>query len=312
MNKIFKTFLAASVAFVTVACNLDQVNDIYTAEGNEFSMLQTVYTETELSASLETLSIPVVRSNSAEASTVTLVASLPEGITISGNATEISTENGVTSYNTTVSFAAGEAQSACVLNISAMEVGKSYKGTVAIAENQDVNENKVTMSTSINLAKAYNWISIGEGEYFDNFIGNVNPVEVLKAEGFERYRVVDPYPASVLGALGYGAAGEAWGVGGAACPSFDFWVLEDGIHIAWTKISTTVDYSGSGDTIWQYYPGYLSASLTALNDQSAFIADKVVQFVGYAYIDGMGGFGTDYAPQILVLPGGPSMNDILK
>ena len=48
MNKIFKTFLAASVAFLAVACNLDQVSDIYTAEGNEPSMLYTVYSETEL------------------------------------------------------------------------------------------------------------------------------------------------------------------------------------------------------------------------------------------------------------------------
>ena len=89
MNKIFKSILAASVCFLAVACNLDQVNDIYTAEGNEASMLQTVYSETELSASLETVSIPVVRANTAEAATISLIATLPAGITIEANATEV-------------------------------------------------------------------------------------------------------------------------------------------------------------------------------------------------------------------------------
>ena len=188
MNKIFKTFLAASVSLLAVACNLDQVNDVYTAEGNEPSMLQTVFNETELDATIETIAIPVVRSNSSEAATVNLTATLPAGITVSGTAVE-TLENGNVVYSTSVSFAAGEAQTGCVLNISEMAVGSSYKGTVAIAEGEKVNENKVTMSTAFTLAKAYTWVSLGQGEWFDNLSlmssdsYGIQSVEVLKADG---------------------------------------------------------------------------------------------------------------------------------
>ena len=314
MNKIFKSILAASVCFLAVACNLDQVNDIYTAEGNEASMLQTVYSETELSASLETVSIPVVRANTAEAATISLIATLPAGITIEGNATEVGTkEDGSVIYNTSVSFAAGEAQSACVLNVSAMEVGTSYKGTISIAEGDDVNQNKATMSTAFTLGKAYTWVSLGNGEWFDQLSlmsdssYGIQNVEVMKAEGFERYRIMAPYANEDQLAAAWGASSLSSNQNSI----IEFWVLENGVYVAWDGWwYNGILYDGEGTDIKAYYPSSLSASLVDEDAKSLFVEEKVVEFRPYWYIDGFGGFGTKY-PCFLTIPGGPSMSEVL-
>lgn len=312
MNKIFKTFLAASVSFLAVACNLDQVNDIYTPEGNEPSMLQTVFVETELDATLESIAIPVVRANTSEAATVNLVATLPAGITVTGTAGEV-LENGSTVYTTSVSFAAGEAQTGLMLNIASMEVGSSYKGTVAIAEGEKVNENKATMSTSFTLAKAYTWVSLGTGEWFDQLAlmadngYGIQKVEVLKAEGFERYRIMGPYANTDQLAAAWGASS----LGGNKSSFIEFWVLENGENIAWDGWwFPGILYDGDGTDIKAYYPSRLSSSLVTDDVKSKIVADKVFGFYPYWYIDGLGGFGTKY-PCFLSLPGGPALADFL-
>lgn len=312
MNKIFKTFLAASVSLLAVACNLDQVNDVYTAEGNEPSMLQTVFNETELDATLETIAIPVVRSNSSEAATVNLTATLPAGITVSGTAVE-TLENGNVVYSTSVSFAAGEAQTGCVLNISEMAVGSSYKGTVAIAEGEKVNEHKVTMSTAFTLAKAYTWVSLGQGEWFDQLSlmsdssYGVQTVEVMKADGFERYRIMNPYANTDQLAAAWGASS----LGGNKSSFIEFWVLDNGVNVAWDGWwFPGILYDGDGTDIKAYLPSALDASLAEEDVKSLFVEEKVVEFHPYWYIDGLGGFGTKY-PCFLTLPGGPSMSEVL-
>ena len=313
MNKIFKTFLAASVSLLAVACNLDQVNDVYTAEGNEPSMLQTVFNETELDATIETIAIPVVRSNSSEAATVNLTATLPAGITVSGTAVE-TLENGNVVYSTSVSFAAGEAQTGCVLNISEMAVGSSYKGTVAIAEGEKVNENKVTMSTAFTLAKAYTWVSLGQGEWFDQLSlmsdssYGVQTVEVLKADGFERYRIMNPYANMDQLAAAWGAES----LGGNKSSYIEFWVLENGVNLAWDGWwFPGIRYDGEGTDIKAYYPSALSSSLADTDAMSAILMDKVFAFYPYWYIDALGG-GFGNLPCALVLAGGPSMDEVLE
>ncbi len=315
MNKIFKIFLAAAVSLFAVACNLDQVSDIYTGEGSEPSMLQTVFTETELEATLETVSIPVVRSNASDAFTVKLVATLPVGITVAGDATVVETlENGSVVYSTAVSFAAGEAQTACVLNVSAMEVGSTYKGTVAIAEGEPYNENKVTMSTSFTLGKAYTWVSVGQAEWFDQLSlmtdddYGIQTVEVLKAEGFDRYRIMDPYANTDQLAASWGASS----LGGNKSSFIEFWVLENGVNIAWDGWwFPGILYDGDGTDIKAYLPSVLSASLATDDAKSMKVADTAFVFFPYWYIDGVGGFGTKY-PCVLAISGGPTVAEILE
>lgn len=316
MNKISKIFFTAAVSFFAVACNLDQVNDIYKSTDSEPSMLQTVFTETELSASLETVSIPVVRSNASEALTVNMVAVLPAGLTVAGNATQVgeTDEAGMTTYSTSVTFAAGEFETGCTLDVSAMEVGTTYKGSVSIAEGEKVNENKVTMQTTFTLGKAYTWVSLGEGEWFDQLAlmsdtsYGIQKVEVLKAEGFDRYRIVGPYANTDQLAAAWGASS----LGGSKNASIEFWVLEDGVHVAWDGWwCPGILYDGDGTDIKAYYPSFLSATLADNDAKSMFAEEKVVTFYPYWYIDGLGGFGAKYLCA-LSLPGGPDMESWLN
>lgn len=320
MNKIIKSLLVLTASLFTVACNLDQVGPTYQggANGDEPTMFNALLNEVELDASLTEIGIPVTRVKTNNELTVNLTAVLPAGVKVKGNATAAgeADEKGNTTYNTSVTFAAGEAQKDLVLDISEMAVGQSYSGSVSIAEGVEVNKNFAITTTNFKLAKAYTWVSLGTGEFFCNFVGNYNEVEVLKAEGFDIYRVLNPYPGEVLTApeLGYGPAGEENGIGGAPCPYIEFWVLEDGVHIAWDeKFSTTIDYTGEGDTIWQYYPGDFNATYAPKVDNCKFLNDAktLVQFWAVAYIDGVGGFGDKYAPCVLSLPGGPSLTEVL-
>lgn len=310
-----------SVSLFTVACNIDQVGDTYykCTNGDEPTMFNALLNEVELDASLDKIAVPVTRVRTENELKVDLVAVLPAGLKIDGSATAVGEpdEKGRITYNTSVTFAPGEPQADLIFDLSEMAVGDTYTGTVSLAENVVVNEHKVIPTTSFTLAKAYTWVSLGTGEYFDNFVGNINEVEVLRAEGFDIYRIMNPYPASVLTApeLGYGPAGEAFGIGGAPCPYIQFWVLENGVNVAWdVKFSTTIDYTGEGDTIWQYYPADFNATFAPKAELCKFLNEQktLVQFWTIAYIDGIGGYRDAYAPSLLSLPGGPAMEDVLN
>lgn len=317
MNKIFKTFLAASVSFLAVACNLDQINDTYVPEGSEPSMYQSVYNDKEIEATTTTIGVPVVRSNSKEELTLKLVVTLPEGITVSGTATEVEAAEDEKStdkvYNTSVTFAAGEAMTNLMLDITNMAIGSTYEGTVSIAEGEPVNENKVIMTTAFSFAKAYTWVSLGEGEWYDSFAlesassMGIQKVEVLKAEGFERYRIINPYANA-------DQLAEAWGagaLGGNQSSVIEFWVLENGSNVAWNGWwYPGLLYEGEGTDIKAYYPSALNPSVAADDAKSKLLMENVFIFYPYWYIDGMGGFGTKY-PSVLSLPGGPSIAELL-
>ena len=313
MNKIFKSLLILTAGIFTVACDLDQVNELYVPENDEPNMLYSIYNDLELEASLQSLSIPVTRAKSDGEFTVDLAVVLPEGITTSGTAGEAD-ENGNTTYKSSVTFAAGESIANVVLDISAMEVGNQYAGSVSFADSTQVNVNTATFTCNFKLAKAYTWTSLGEGEWFDQLAlkssdsYGIQKVEVLKAEGFERYRIMNPYANT-------DQLTAAWGaecVGGMKDSYIEFWVLEDGVHVAWDGWwYPGLLYSGEGTDIKAYYPSALSSSLATDDAKSMFLDEKVVGFYPYWYIDGLGGFGAKYLCA-LALPEGPDLETWLN
>lgn len=308
MNKIFKSILVVAAGLFAAACNLDQVNDLYVPENDEPNMLYSVYNDLELDASLQTVSIPVTRAKSDAEFTVKLDVLLPEGVTTAGTAGEPD-ENGNTLYKSSVTFAAGEPTTNVVLDVSAMEVGIQYAGKVSFADSTQVNINTATFSCSFKLAKAYTWVSLGEGEWFDQFglmsdaSYGIQKVEVLKADGFDRYRILNPYANTEQLTAAWGAAA----IGGMKSTSIEFWVLEDGVHVAWDGWwYPGLLYDGDGTDIKAYYPSALNPSLATDDAKSMFLEEKVVGFYPYWYIDGLGGFGAKFLAA-LSLPGGPDL-----
>ncbi len=151
--------------------------------------------------------------------------------------------------------------------------------------------------------KAINWVSLGVGQFFDTFAYMaIIDVEVLKAEGFNNYRIINPYPAEVM-------SQDSW-YGGPRAEEIEFWVTSGGTvawdafwYIGWNYQAT------DGQPIKAYLPSALSASLAADDALSRFITEKIVEFNPYFYIDGLGGFG-EY-PVYLSLPGGPDLVEYL-
>lgn len=318
MNRIYKSLLVLAAAATVASCDLNQVGEIYLPENDDPTMLYSSFNEIELSASLESIAIPVVRAKNTSELTVDLVVCVPEGVTVDGTA-GTPDKDGNTLYTTSLKFDAGKSQADLVLDISKMEVGNKYKGYVVFADDVKFNERTAVDSCAFTLAKAYSWVSLGEGEYYDSFIGNYNPVEVLKADGFDRYRVLTPYPADVLLDDGYAPAGQAFGIGGAPCPYIEFWVVKegefaDGNHIAWSSgFSTTIDYDGAGSTIYMWFPGDYNAAKAPKAAECKFMDDAKtwIQFYALAYIPALGG-GFGEFPTYLSLPGGPKLSDVLK
>ena len=259
----------------------------------EVSFVQSTLVNQEILATSPTFDVLLSRNTSSEAATVAVESTFTSGVVCPAS----------------VTFNAGESTAVLSLDITAMEVGKSYKGTVSLADTTTYNANIAVATATLTLAKAYTWVSLGEGEWFDNLAlmtstgYGIRKVEVLKADGFDRYRIMNPYNDAAIAAAG-------WEPGGARNSYVEFWVLENGENVAWDGWwCPGILYSGAGTDIKAYYPSYLTGS-TAEDVKSKFYEEKVIGFYPYWYIDGLGGFGTKY-PCFLSLPGGPALESWL-
>ena len=296
MKKIFKALssIAAAVLLVS-ACNVEHPMPTYSPENaQEVSFVQATVVNQEILATAPTFDITLSRNTPGAAATVAVTSTFSSGVVCPA----------------TVTFNAGESTATLSLDITAMEVGKAYKGTVSLSDTTTFNKNIAVASATLTLAKAYTWVSLGEGEWFDNLAlmtstgYGIRKVEVLKADGFDRYRIMNPYTAEAIAAAG-------WEPGGAKSSYIEFWVLENGTNVAWDGWwFPGILYDGAGTDIKAYYPSVLSASLAADDAKSKFFEEKVIGFYPYWYIDGLGGFGTKY-PCFLSLPGGPALESWL-
>lgn len=187
MKNIFKSILVMSAAaLVAVSCNVDNVGTLYEPDGNGtgISFIQSVVNDTEISASQTSFTIPVARRSADGPLTVNLKSTLPNGVNVPSS----------------VTFNAGEYQTDIVLDISSMAVGTSYKGTVSFADADAYDANTSISSVSLTFAKAYSWGYYGKVKITDDLIADVFgtdnvtwSVDAEKAEGFDVYRLLDPY-----------------------------------------------------------------------------------------------------------------------
>lgn len=294
MKKIFKALssLAVAVLFVS-ACNVEHPMPTYTPQtANEVSFVQSTVVNQEILATSTTFDITLSRNTPGEAVTVPVASTFTAGVVCPAS----------------VTFNAGESTATLSLDISTMAVGVGYKGTISLSDETTYNKHIAVKAVNLTLAKAYTWVSLGMGEWFDNLAlmaangYGIQPVEVLKADGFNRYRIMNPYANTDQLAAAWGASS----LGGAKNTYIEFWVLENGSNVAWDGWwCPGILYDGAGTDIKAYYPSYLTGS-TAEDVKSKFFEEKVIGFYPYWYIDGVGGFGTKY-PCFLSLPGGPKL-----
>lgn len=286
MKNIFANILGLCAVFAVVSCDVDAVGTIYEPDSsnNGVTFSQTLFTNSEISASATTFTVVVNRAVAGSAQTVGISSTLPADIVVPGS----------------VSFAAGEYTADLVLDISKMSVGTTYRGSVALADENAYDAKTGISSANVVLAKAYEWTSVGTGQFFEYFWeGFVGDVEILKADGFNLYRVLNPYAAT--------ADPDATG----PKPGYiQFEVVDNAGTVHFNTWQSPYDYDGEGHYIKFYRPSEASASYAAYDNESVLEDNYYVALLPYIYIDGVGGWnvGNGYCIGI-ALPGAPKSID---
>ena len=266
--------LTVVVAALFSSCNKDNEGAVYSNQSNAgVSFTASTLSTVEVPASNPVFDVEIVRGNTVGAATGSLSATLMAGKTEIPGVT-------VSSY----SFADGQNSTTVSVNIAPLEVGVAGSLTLTIAD-ADASIGGVKSAT-MKVSKAYEWKSLGKGQFYDNFFGMTSQPEILKAEGFDRYRVIEPCEDFRAEAI---AGGDTWAAASSA-PFIELWV-EDGL-VFWEDWFTGQNYDGDKtQPIMACHPsGWSSMSTADFWQFSKFLDEKTIQLAPYYYIDGVGGW----------------------
>ena len=272
INKILFGFTIVLAALFT-SCNKDNEGAIYNNQGGAgLSFTASTLSSVEVPASNPVFDVEIVRGNIVGAASGNLTATLKvgdnelPGVTVSG-------------YN----FADGQNSTTVSVNVSPLEVGVVGSLTLTIAD-ADASVGAIKSAT-MKVSKAYEWESLGKGAFVDNFFGFVSEPEIMKAKGYERYRVMAPCEDYRLNP----DPSDTW-VASWSAPYIELWV-EDGL-VFFDKYFTGQNYDGDKTCpIYVYHPSaFSSLNSPEFWQYNKFISDKVIQLAPYYYIDGLGGW----------------------
>ncbi len=295
MKRTKYLFLSACVLAI-VSCSQDNIGAIFPGSDDIASFASAKTVDEEVSMDAMEYYIPLRRQTNSGEQTVTFAADPLKGH--------------IKVPATSVTFADGEYETKIKLDITGCVVGQ--KDTVVLALADEVSSENIGYKkhTAV-LARAYTWESIGFGQYIDlNFVGVVIDVEFKKAQGFELYRVYNPYPKEILtnpdimGDDVFPDSG-AWGVGGDACEYIEY-SLDNGV-ILWKNYSTTIDYDGNGSTIY-----CMRSPKSGTSEQFIDGNNLVIQITPFLYIPALGGGFGIQGSNFLSLPGGPDLEEFLS
>lgn len=296
-NTVKTIFGLAALALVAAGCNVTDPRPTYVPEGDGVTFLQTAVSATSLVSGTTSYSIDLARSSADEALTVNLTGSIyastdPE--------TDLAADFKMPE---SVTFEPGEYLAKITLDVSKMEVGVTYSGTISLSEGQECfNPNTATTSTAVRLAMDYNWVELGEAQWYDGFMLavsndnlNIQRCRMTKAEGFEIYRLYNPWPAAEVA--------EAWGDAMSATndvPEYlQFTINEDG-SIDWRNdvlvyggqyefaaVNTGYQYADWNDYVWYTSP----TDVFSQPDETGVIMENLLCFSYGVFSNGSGGSG---------------------
>lgn len=278
LNKI-SVLLMVLVAGLFTACNTDQEGPTYDKQGVSF--LSSTLTGVAVPSTDPTFTVEVVRANG-------------EG-TLSGNVT-ISAAVGdaplegctVTGFN----FAEGETKTQITVNVEPLNVGDDLDVTLTLDVADDMIAVGGTKTTTLVVQKDYNWVELGTGSFIENFfVGIEVPVTIMKAEGFDRYRVMNPYDEVYAGGVPGGFTASL-----AKANYIEFWV-SDGL-VYYNAFGIGLAYTGYGD-VYAYHP----AALQMDGSNNKVIDEKTFALAPVFYMPDAGGYfdGSVYEDTMLVV-----------
>ena len=283
LNKI-TVLLSFLTLGLFAACDEDQKGPEYAGQGVTFS--SGTLTSVVVSPNEPTFAVDVFRSNTSGAlsGSVSITATLADK-----NKTPLAGCT-VSDY----SFEDGEAMSTVTVNVDPLAIGIELNVTLNIADDNIAvgGTNKATLVVS----KDYNWQLLGKGTYTDNWSSGVTyDVDIYKAEGFDRYRVMDPYTESLKNDDG---EWDNWVSLGTVAPHVTFWTTTDKL-VSFSSFSMGLNYQGdTSQPIFAYPPSAFQGLPLTFNK---WIDDKTVQLAPYYYIDGVGGWNNTNVDGVIVI-----------
>ena len=296
-NTVKTIFGLAALSLVAAGCNVTDPRPTYVPEGDGVTFLQSAVSATSLVSGTTSYSIDLARSSADEALTVNLTGSIyastdPE--------TDLAADFKMPE---SVTFESGEYLAKITLDVSKMEVGVTYTGTISLSEGQECfNPKTATTSTAVRLAMDYNWVELGEAQWYDGFMlavsndnMNIQKCRMTKAEGFEIYRLYNPWPAAEVA--------EAWGDAMSATndvPEYlQFTINEDGSidwrndvlvyggQLEFAAVNTGYKYADWNDYVWYTSP----TEVFGQPDDTGVVMENILCFSYGVFSNGSGGSG---------------------
>lgn len=279
IKSLFSILMLLSLCVFT-SCEQENEGVIYDANNQGLSFTFNTF-EFSAPANNPVISVPVYRAVADEAFT--------SSITVSTSAP------GVTAPSS-VSFAAGEHETTIDINLG-QELGVGVKATITITLNEADTSVGGVAETSVTAYKEYVFESLGMGTFQDNWaLGGTYSVEIQKAQGFDRYRVIDPYKEGLTNDDG---EWENWIAMGTRCPYIEFWETGEGDLILFNNFALGINYEAVAS---QPIRAYHASSFSGTNPEfSKKVDNKTYQLAPYYYINGVGGWNNTEADGVIVI-----------
>ena len=279
IKSLFSILMLLSLCVFT-SCEQENEGAIYDANNQGLSFTFNTF-EFSAPANNPVISVPVYRAvaNDAYTASITVATEAP----------------GVTAPSS-VSFAAGEQETTIDINLGS-ELGVGVIATITITLNDADASVGGVAETEISAYKEYVFESLGMGTFQDNWaLGGTYSVEIQKAQGFDRYRVIDPYKEGLTNDDG---AWENWIAMGTRCPYIEFWETGEGDLILFNNFALGINYQAVAS---QPIRAYHASSFSGTNPEfSKKVDNKTYQLAPYYYINGVGGWNNTEADGIIVI-----------
>ena len=279
IKSLFSILMLLSLCVFT-SCEQENEGVIYDANNQGLSFTFNTF-EFSAPANNPVISVPVYRAvaNDAYTASITVATEAP----------------GVTAPSS-VSFAAGEHETTIDINLGQeLGVGVIASITVTLIE-ADASIGGVS-ETSVSAYKEYVFESLGMGTFQDNWaLGGTYSVEIQKAQGFDRYRVIDPYKEGLTNDDG---AWENWIAMGTRCPYIEFWETGNDGLILFNNFALGINYQAvASQPIRAYHASSFSGTDSSFSKK---VDAKTYQLAPYYYINGVGGWNnTEYDGVIVI------------
>ena len=276
LNKVLFGLTVVAAALFS-SCNKDNEGAIYSNQGNAgVSFTASTLTTVEVPASNPVFDVEIVRGNTVGAATGNLTATLKAGDEVIPGAT-------VSAFN----FADGQNSTTVSVNIAPLAVGVAGTITLTI-DDADASIGGVKSAT-MKVSKAYEWTKLGVGQYIDNWLGYSSEVEIYKAEGFDRYRVIAPYAEYVTSEQAVADWGADWLDPTKSVAQLDVWI-EDGLAF-YEDYPIGINYEADkAQPIYVCHPSGWSSMQDPSFWAHNMMGDGYIQIAPYYYIDGLGGW----------------------